>query len=55
MAIKKTDKGNYYLVTAKKPADTSITELGLNLTGSTPIKTIYNEESVWISFLKEFG
>ena len=45
---------NYYLVTAKKPADTSITELGLNLTGSTPIKTVYNEESLWISFLKEF-
>ena len=46
---------NYYLVTAKKPSDTSITELGLNLTGDTPIKTIYNEESLWISFLKEFG
>ena len=45
---------NYYLVTAKKPADTSITELWLNLTGSTPIKTIYNEDSVWVSFLKEF-
>ena len=45
---------NYYLVTAKKPADTSITELWLSLTWSTPIKTIYNEESLWISFLKEF-
>ena len=45
---------NFYLVTAKKPADTSLTELGFNLTGSTPIKTIYNEESIWTSFLKEF-
>ena len=45
---------NYYLVTAKKPSDTSITELWLNLTGDTPIKTIYNDENIWISFLKEF-
>ena len=47
------DVDNFYLVTAKKPADTSITELWLSLTGSTPIKTIYNEESGWIGFLKE--
>ncbi len=45
---------NYYLITTKKPADTSITELWLNLTGSTLINTVYNEESVFISFLKEF-
>ena len=45
---------NYYLVTTKKPSDTSITELWLDLTGSTPIKTIYNEESVWMSLIKEF-
>ena len=45
---------NFYLVTSKKPSDTSITELWLNLTWSTPIKTIYNEENIWMSFLKEF-
>ena len=45
---------DYYLVTSKKPADTSITELWLSLTWSTPIKTVYNEESLWLSFLKEF-
>ena len=46
---------NYYLVTTKKPADTSIIELGLSLTWDTTIKTIYNEESIFVSFLKEFG
>lgn len=45
---------NYYLITTKKPADTSITELWLNLTGSTLINTVYNEENMFISFLKEF-
>ena len=51
----KTDTiDNYYLVTAKKPSDTSITELWLNLTWDTPIKTIYNEDSLWLSLLKEF-
>ncbi len=45
---------NYYLITTKKPEDTSIIELWLSLTGNTIIKTIYNEESVFISFLKEF-
>jgi len=51
----KTDTiDNYYLVTAKKPSDTSITELWLNLTWDTPIKTIYNEDSLWLNLLKEF-
>jgi hypothetical protein len=45
---------NFYLVTAKKPSDTSISELWLDLTGGTPIKTIYNEDSVRLSLLKEF-
>ena len=44
---------NYYLITAKKPADTSIIELWLNLTWDTTIKTVYNEESIFVSFLKE--
>jgi len=46
---------NYYLVTTKKPADTSVIELWLSLTWNTTIKTIYNDESIFISFLKEFG
>ena len=46
---------NYFLVTTKKPVDTSITDLWLNLTGDTLINTVYNEESVFVSFLKEFG
>ena len=46
---------NYYLVTTKKPADTSIIELWLNLTGDTLVNTVYNEESIFVSFLKEFG
>ena len=45
---------DYYLITTKKPADTSISELWLNLTGNTLINTVYNEESIFISFLKEF-
>ena len=45
---------NYYLITAKKPTDTSVIELWLSLTGDTTIKTIYNEENMFISFLKEF-
>ena len=45
---------NYYLVTTKKPADTSVIELWLTLTWDTTINTIYNEESVFVSFLKEF-
>ena len=46
---------NYYLITAKKPTDTSIIELWLSLTWDTTIKTVYNEESIFVSFLKEFG
>ena len=45
---------NYYLVTTKKPADTSVIELWLSLTWDTTINTIYNEESIFVSFLKEF-
>lgn len=45
---------NYYLITTKKPADTSVIELWLSMTGDTTIKTVYNEESVFVSFLKEF-
>ena len=45
---------NYYLITTKKPSDTSIIELWLNLTWDTIIKTVYNEESIFVSFLKEF-
>ena len=44
----------YYLITTKKPADTSVIELWLSLTWDTTIKTIYNEESLFVSFLKEF-
>jgi hypothetical protein len=39
---------NYFLITTKKPTDTSIIELWLNLTWDTTIKTIYNEESIFI-------
>lgn len=46
---------NYFLVTTKKPADTSVIELWLSMTWDTTIKTIYNEESIFVSFLKEFG
>ena len=45
---------NYYLITTKKPSDTSIIELWLNLTWDTIIKTVYNEESIFVAFLKEF-
>jgi len=45
---------NYFLVTTKKPADTSIIELWLNLTWDTLVNTVYNEESIFVSFLKEF-
>ena len=45
---------NYYLITTKKPADTSVIDLWLSLTWDTSIKTIYNEESILVSFLKEF-
>ena len=45
---------NYYLITTKKPADTSVMELWVSLTWDTIIKTIYNEENIFISFLKEF-
>lgn len=45
---------NYYLVTTKKPLDTSITDLGLSLTWDTKINTIYNEDSVRQEILKEF-
>ena len=45
---------NYYLITTKKPADTSITELWLSLTGNTLVNTVYNEESILIWFLKDF-
>ena len=45
---------NYYLITTKKPADTSITELWLSLTWDTLVNTVYNEESIFVSFLKEF-
>ena len=50
----KTIVDNYYLITTKKPIDTSIMELWVTLTGSTTIKTIYNEESMRFSLLKEF-
>jgi len=46
---------NYFLVTTKKPADTSVIELWLSMTWDTTIKTVYNEESIFLSFLKEFG
>ena len=45
---------SYDLIMTKKPADTSIIELWLSLTWDTTIKTIYNEESLFVSFLKEF-
>lgn len=45
---------NYYLVTTKKPSDTSILELWMSLTWDTQIKTIYNEDGVWKEILKEF-
>jgi len=45
---------NYYLITTKKPVDTSIIELWLNLTWDTTIKTIYHEDGVFMSLLKEF-
>ena len=41
---------NYYLITTKKPADTSVIELWLSLTWNTLVNTIYNEESIFISF-----
>ena len=45
---------NYYLITTKKPSDTSIIDLGVSLTWNTNVKTIYNEESIFVDFLKEF-
>ena len=46
---------NYNLITTKKPVDTSVIELWLSMTWDTTINTIYNEESIFVSFLKEFG
>ena len=45
---------NYYLITTKKPEDTSISELWLSLTWATSIKTVYNEENIFVWLLKEF-
>ena len=54
LSLKNVSTDNYYLINTKKPWDTSITELWLSLTGSTPITTTYNEESIWIDMFKEF-
>jgi len=45
---------NYYLITTKKPSDTSVIDLWISLTWDTTVKTIYNEESIFVGFLKEF-
>ena len=46
---------NYQTFTTKKPSDTSITELGISLTGDTVINTVYNEKGLFGMLLEQFG
>jgi ATP-dependent Zn protease len=46
---------NYQTFTTKKPSDTSITELGISLTGDTVVNTVYNEKGLFGMLLEQFG
>jgi len=45
----------YVVISSKKPLDSSITELGISLTGATSITTIYNETSRFMRLIEQFG
>ncbi|MBQ7074891.1 hypothetical protein IJM86_07810 [bacterium] len=46
---------NYQTFTTKKPSDTSITELGISLTGDTAVNTVYHEKGLLGMLLEQFG
>ena len=51
---KKTEIAKYTLLTTKKPLDTSLEELGFNLTGDTVLEVVYNEKGFFASLFQEF-
>lgn len=46
---------DYKVLGAKKPLDTSISELGISLTGKTLVSISYEEKNWIMSFLEQFG
>lgn len=46
---------DYKVLGAKKPLDTSISELGMSLTGKTLVSISYEEKNWIMSFLEQFG
>ena len=44
----------YNIITTKKPLNTSLIDLWLNLTWNTQINAVYNEDSIWVDMFKEF-
>ncbi|MDR0607587.1 MAG: hypothetical protein LBG52_04465 [Candidatus Peribacteria bacterium] len=52
---KPTLTNEFLLITSKKPLDTSISELGITLTGVTSVITSYTESTRWIKILEQFG
>ncbi|MDR2541650.1 MAG: AAA family ATPase [Candidatus Peribacteria bacterium] len=52
---KKELTNEFVLATAKKPLDTSITELGISLTGATIVSTTYTESSWRMKLIEQFG
>jgi ATP-dependent Zn protease len=45
----------FLLITSKKPLDTTISELGISLTGATSVITSYTEATRWMRILEQFG
>ncbi|MDR3169330.1 MAG: hypothetical protein LBU27_06315 [Candidatus Peribacteria bacterium] len=46
---------DFLLVTSKKPLDTTISELGISLTGATSVIMTYTETTRWMKILEQFG
>ncbi|MDR0861134.1 MAG: hypothetical protein LBO09_09560 [Candidatus Peribacteria bacterium] len=55
LGAKKALTNEFVLAVAKKPLDTSISELGISLTGATIVTTTYTESSRRMKLIEQFG